>query len=67
MCISLVIRHNIKSLKEIIMSKSGKSQKNNDVQAVPGQHWDGKKTTKGIVNDAPSNLNPFQMPKGSKK
>ena len=47
------------------MSKTEKDA--NKPQPMPGTHSDGKKTTGGIVNDAPAGLNAFQYPKGGKK
>jgi hypothetical protein len=46
-------------------SKKGSKSISNDNKAVPGTHWNGKETTKSIVNAG--NPNAFTYPKGTKK
>lgn len=49
------------------MSKKDGTTKTKPDTSTPGTSWGGKKSTGGVVNEAPSGLNAFQYPKGTKK
>ncbi len=57
----LSIRYNIDHLKEITtMSKTDGTTKTKPDTSTPGTNWNGRESTGGIVNSAPSGLNAFQ-------